>query len=164
MANLNSDFPYLSTPFVNPNGTLTEPWYLLLVQLWRRTGSGEGTPSGGDTINNYITNEFIEAVGGSVNADEAQQIAARMGYELDALVAQAQMAARIESLEQQLSLAQAQIAAASSMLEQQLTAAQAQISAAVQQTQQLLMEAEVTRAQARPLTETVTEMTMGRGV
>lgn len=36
----NTAVPQLSTPFVDTSGIIAIPWYQLLVDLWRKTGSG----------------------------------------------------------------------------------------------------------------------------
>lgn len=38
MANLTSNVPLVNVPFVQKDGTISEAWFLFLVQLWRRTG------------------------------------------------------------------------------------------------------------------------------
>lgn len=37
---LNQGIPQMSFPFVLPNGTITQPWFQLLIALWKRTGGG----------------------------------------------------------------------------------------------------------------------------
>jgi hypothetical protein len=43
MANLASNLPVLNIPITDPNGNLTVPWLMFLVQLYQRTG-GDQTP------------------------------------------------------------------------------------------------------------------------
>lgn len=43
MTDVNSDVPQINAPFVSQNGMITHPWFMLLVQLWKRTGGGVGT-------------------------------------------------------------------------------------------------------------------------
>lgn len=33
-------FPQINTPFVNPDGSLSIPWYKFLIALWQKTGGG----------------------------------------------------------------------------------------------------------------------------
>lgn len=42
MTNLQANVPLVSVPFVDKNGNVTEAWFIFLIQLWRRTGSGGG--------------------------------------------------------------------------------------------------------------------------
>ncbi len=55
MANLSADFPQITSRMVNPDGTITEAWYLFLVQIFNRTG---GTGGGGSAL---TPDEIIEA-------------------------------------------------------------------------------------------------------
>ena len=55
MANLNADFPQITARLVNPDGTITEAWYIFLVQIFRRTG---GTGGGGSSL---TPDEIIDA-------------------------------------------------------------------------------------------------------
>lgn len=38
-------FPQINTPFLGASGTLTQPWYRLLMTLWNRTGGAVSTSS-----------------------------------------------------------------------------------------------------------------------
>lgn len=38
-------FPKLDSPLVNPDGTVSFPWYRLFIALWNRTGQSSGTVS-----------------------------------------------------------------------------------------------------------------------
>lgn len=46
-ANLQTDVPLVNVPLVNADGTVTESWFIFLVQLFRRTG---GTTGGDGSI------------------------------------------------------------------------------------------------------------------
>lgn len=54
--NLQADVPLVNVPFVNADGTVTESWFIFLVQLFRRSGgtSGGGT---GITLNDVLALE-----------------------------------------------------------------------------------------------------------
>ena len=43
-ANLSTNVPYLSVPFLDQNGQVTQPWLMFLIQLYQRTG-GNFTPT-----------------------------------------------------------------------------------------------------------------------
>jgi hypothetical protein len=46
MSNLQTNVPLVNTKFVDEAGNITEPWFLFLVQLFRRTGGTSGGGSG----------------------------------------------------------------------------------------------------------------------
>lgn len=46
MSNLQTNVPLVNTKFVDEAGNITEPWFLFLVQLFRRTGGSSGGGSG----------------------------------------------------------------------------------------------------------------------
>jgi len=43
MSNLSTNTPYLSVPFLDQNGQVSQPWLMFLIQLYQRTG-GNNTP------------------------------------------------------------------------------------------------------------------------
>jgi len=43
-ANLSTNVPYLSVPFLDQNGQVSQPWLMFLIQLYQRTG-GNFTPN-----------------------------------------------------------------------------------------------------------------------
>lgn len=45
MVSLQAGFPKLDAPMVNPDGTVSIPWYRFLIALWNRTGASGGSPS-----------------------------------------------------------------------------------------------------------------------
>jgi hypothetical protein len=53
MSNLQTDIPLVNVPFIGANGQIAEPWFIFLVQLWRRTG-GSAPPSGNLTLADVI--------------------------------------------------------------------------------------------------------------
>lgn len=53
MSNLQADIPLINVPFVDDKGNVSEPWFIFLIQLWRRTGGsspGGGVLTVGDVI------------------------------------------------------------------------------------------------------------------
>lgn len=42
---VGNGFPQLNTPFVDPSGRISIPWYRFIVALWNRTGGSAGTLS-----------------------------------------------------------------------------------------------------------------------
>jgi len=44
MSNLQADIPLVNVPFVDDKGNVSEPWFIFLIQLWRRTGGS--SPAG----------------------------------------------------------------------------------------------------------------------
>lgn len=42
MTNLQTNVPLITVPFVDQGGNITEPWFLFLVQIFRRTGGTGG--------------------------------------------------------------------------------------------------------------------------
>ena len=64
MANLQSDVPLVNAPIADPKtGMVTEAWFLFLIQLWRRTGSGGGDTPSGITIDDVYAAEQTFGVG-----------------------------------------------------------------------------------------------------
>lgn len=42
---IQTDVPLVNVPFVDPaSGQVSEPWFIFLIQLWRRTGGASGVP------------------------------------------------------------------------------------------------------------------------
>jgi hypothetical protein len=60
MAAVQTDVPLVNVPFVNADGTVTEAWFIFLVQLFRRTG-GAGGDTGGLTLNDVLSLESLLA-------------------------------------------------------------------------------------------------------
>ena len=57
-AAIQTDVPLVNVPFVDPaSGRVSEPWFLFLIQLWRRTGGTSGVPSGTLTIADVLALE-----------------------------------------------------------------------------------------------------------
>ncbi len=42
MSNLSAQFPVMNQPVIDKTGTITAPWYRLLVNLFNRTGQSSG--------------------------------------------------------------------------------------------------------------------------
>jgi hypothetical protein len=62
MSTIQTDVPLVSAPFVDPKtGVVTETWFLFLIQLWRRTGGGGGTPPASITLDDVLSIETIFA-------------------------------------------------------------------------------------------------------
>lgn len=58
MSNNQADLPLVNVPFVDAKtGQVAEPWFIFLLQLWRRTGSSNGMQPGGLTIKDIIGSE-----------------------------------------------------------------------------------------------------------
>lgn len=55
-ANLQTDVPLVNVPLVNADGTVTESWFIFLVQLFRRTGGTSGG-DGGITLADVLSLE-----------------------------------------------------------------------------------------------------------
>jgi hypothetical protein len=53
MSNLQADMPLVNVPFTGANGQIAEPWFIFLLQLWRRTG-GATPPNGNLTVADVI--------------------------------------------------------------------------------------------------------------
>lgn len=52
---IQTDVPLVNVPFVDPEtGTVTEAWFIFLIQLWRRTGGTSGTTPGSITLDDVI--------------------------------------------------------------------------------------------------------------
>lgn len=57
-AAIQTDVPLVNVPFVDPaSGRVSEPWFLFLIQLWRRTGGTSGVPSGTLTVADVLSLE-----------------------------------------------------------------------------------------------------------
>lgn len=57
-AAIQSDVPLVNVPFVDPeSGRVSEPWFLFLIQLWRRTGGASGVPVGTLTVADVLALE-----------------------------------------------------------------------------------------------------------
>jgi hypothetical protein len=55
---VQSDVPLVNVPFVDPKtGTVTEAWFLFLIQLWRRTGGANGEIPGAITLDDVFSVE-----------------------------------------------------------------------------------------------------------
>jgi hypothetical protein len=61
---VQTDVPLINVPFVNADGTVTEAWFIFLVQLFRRTG-GTGGDTGNITLDDVLALE--ETFGASVS-------------------------------------------------------------------------------------------------
>lgn len=70
---LQTDVPLVNVPFVNPQtGTLTEAWFIFLIQLWRRTGGSGGDIPTGITLDDVFS---VEQTYGAIPAiDPSGQI------------------------------------------------------------------------------------------
>lgn len=55
-SNVQTNVPLVNVPFVNADGTVTESWFIFLVQLFRRTGGASGG-STGITLNDVLSLE-----------------------------------------------------------------------------------------------------------
>jgi hypothetical protein len=65
MSDYSSDIPMIDVPFVGIDGCVSKPWLMLLIQLWRRTGSERGTtPPNVDTT----LADILASLGGSGDA------------------------------------------------------------------------------------------------
>lgn len=59
-ATIQTDVPLVNAPFVDPaTGCVTDTWFLFLIQLWRRTGGGGGTPPETLTIDDVLALEQV---------------------------------------------------------------------------------------------------------
>lgn len=57
-AAIQTDVPLVNVPFVDPtSGRVSEPWFLFLIQLWRRTGGTSGVPAGILTVADVLALE-----------------------------------------------------------------------------------------------------------
>ena len=44
MSNLSTNTPYLSVPFLDQSGQISQPWLMFLIQLYQRTGGNDTPP------------------------------------------------------------------------------------------------------------------------
>lgn len=57
---IQTDVPLVNAPLVDPEtGRVTETWFLFLIQLWRRTGGGGGTPPETLTVADVLALEQV---------------------------------------------------------------------------------------------------------
>lgn len=55
---IETDVPLVNVPFVDPtSGRVSEPWFLFLIQLWRRTRGTSGTPANSLTVADVLSLE-----------------------------------------------------------------------------------------------------------
>ncbi|WP_156509275.1 hypothetical protein [Ralstonia mannitolilytica] len=61
---IQTDVPLVNVPFVDPtSGSVSEPWFLFLIQLWRRTGGTSGVAPDSLTVADVLALEETFASG-----------------------------------------------------------------------------------------------------